>query len=82
MLTKDDLLTCCEAPNINDVSLELYRNFSETYLIPRKFHYEFLDGSVMNLEFTEWGIYHMLSILDDKGIVVEERCYNFDIKKV
>lgn len=62
MLTKEDLLTCCEAPNIKDISLELYRDFSETNLIPRKFHYEFLDGSVMDLEFTEWGIYHMLSI--------------------
>lgn len=62
MLTKEELLTCCEAPNINDVSLELYREFSETYLIPRKFHYDFLDGSSMELIFTEWGIYHMLSI--------------------
>lgn len=62
MLTKEDLLTCSEVPNIRDVSLELYRDFSRTYLIPRKFHYEFLDGSEMDLEFTEWGIYHMLSI--------------------
>ena len=62
MLTKEDLLSCTVAPNINEVSLELYRDFSETYLIPRKFHYEFLDGTAIDLVFTEWGIYHMLSI--------------------
>lgn len=62
MLTKEDLLSCTVAPNINDVSLELYRDFSESYLIPRKFHYDFLDGDEMDLAFTEWGIYRMLSI--------------------
>lgn len=62
MLTKEDLLTCSEAPNMNDISLELYRDFAETYLIPRRFHYDFIDGDTMDLRFTEWGIYHMLSI--------------------
>ena len=62
MLTKEMMLSCTRAPNINDVSLELYKDFSEEYLIPRRFHYEFLDGDSMDLQFTEWGIYHMLSI--------------------
>lgn len=62
MLTEEDLLMCTEAPNINDVSLELYKDFSEKYLMDRLFCYEFTDGSTINIQFTEWGIYHMLGI--------------------
>ena len=62
MLTKEDLLVCNTLPNIKDVSLELYKEFAETYLIDRVFHYSFLDGTEIDVEFTEWGIYHMLSI--------------------
>lgn len=62
MLTKEDLLTCTEIPRISDISLQLYIDFAETYLLSRIFHYEFLDGSSIDLKFTEYGIYHMLSI--------------------
>lgn len=33
MLTKEDLLVCSTPPNIKDVSLELYKEFAEEYLI-------------------------------------------------
>lgn len=62
MFTKEALLSCSTAPNINSISLELYKEFSEEYLIPNIFHYDFLDGASIDIEFTEWGIYHMLSI--------------------
>lgn len=62
MLTKEDLLNLDSIPLIKDVSLELYIDFSLTYLLPRKFLYYFSDGTSMNVEFEEWGIYHMLGI--------------------
>lgn len=62
MLTKEDLLCLDTPPLIKDVSLGLYKEFSVDYLLARKFIYYFSDGSKINLEFTEWGIYHMLSI--------------------
>ena len=62
MLTKEDLLSLDSTPLIKDVSLELYKDFSLTYLLPRKFLYHFSDGTSMNVEFEEWGIYHMLGI--------------------
>lgn len=62
MLTKEDLLNLDSIPLIKDISLELYRDFSLAYLIPRKFIYHFSDNTSMNVEFEEWGIYHMLGI--------------------
>lgn len=62
MLKKEDLLICNTPPNIRDVSLELYKEFAENYLIDKIFHYSFLDGTELDVEFTEWGIYHMLGI--------------------
>ena len=55
MLTKEYLLMCDTPPNIRDVSLELYKEFAEEYLLDKIFHYTFLDGTELNLEFTEWG---------------------------
>lgn len=62
MLTKDDLLTQKVAPNVKDISLKLYKEFSEEILLKQLFMYYFTDGTTMQVEFKEWGIYHMLSI--------------------
>lgn len=62
MLTKEKLLELDAPPLIKNVSLELYKEFSVDYLLARKFIYYFSDGSKINVEFTEWGIYHMLSM--------------------
>lgn len=62
MLTKEDLLELDSTPLLKNVSLELYRDFSLTYLMPRKFLYHFSDGTTLNVGFEEWGIYHMLAI--------------------
>ena len=62
MLTKDELLDLNAPPLLKNISLELYKEFSVDYLLPRKFIYHFSDCSKISIEFTEWGIYHMLSI--------------------
>lgn len=62
MLTTDDLLLQNTLPNISDVSLSVYTEFSEEVLMKRKLHYFFTDETDMIVEFREWGIYHMLSI--------------------
>lgn len=62
MLNIDDLLNLKNVPKINDISLQLYKDFSEKYLIGKIFHYEFTDNTSLDIEFTEWGIYHMLGI--------------------
>lgn len=76
MLTKEDLLMCDRPPNIRDVSLELYKAFAEEYLIGKVFHYTFLDGTELNLEFTEWGIYHMLGIQHINGKIASDTFFN------
>lgn len=62
MYTKEDLLNMDNTPLLRNVSLELYKEFSEDYLMARKFNYYFSDGTTMEINFTEWGIYHMLAI--------------------
>lgn len=76
MLTKEDLLMCDTPPNIRDVSLELYKAFAEEYLIGKVFHYTFFDGTELNLEFTEWGIYHMLGIQHINGKIGSDTFFN------
>jgi hypothetical protein len=70
MLTKTDLLNQNSIPNIRDVSLTLYKDFSVDILLNRIFRYKFIDGSIIDLEFTEWGIHHILSLqhIDGKGL--------------
>ena len=75
MLTKEDLLTCDRAPNIRDISLALYKDFAEEYLMNKVFHYTFTDGTELNIEFTEWGIYHMLSIQHIDGKIGGDRFF-------
>lgn len=73
MLTKEELLDLDVPPLIKNVSLELYKEFAVDYLLARKFIYHFSDGSKINVEFTEWGIYHMLSIQH-----INNRIRNYD----
>lgn len=47
MLTKDDLLLQNTLPNISDVSLSVYTEFSEEVLMKRKLHYFFTDETDM-----------------------------------
>lgn len=75
MLTKDELFTQKEKPNIKDVSLKLYKEFSEEVLLKQKFIYHFIDGTNIQIEFREWGIYHMLSIQHINGKIDKNRFF-------
>lgn len=76
MLTKEEVLVCDIPPNIREVSLELYKEFAEEYLLDKIFHYTFLDGTEVNIEFTEWGIYHMLGIQHINGKINSNNFFN------
>lgn len=62
MLTEENLLVQDTKPNLKDVSLKLYKDFSINRLFTKRFHYYFTDGTDIVLEFREWGIYHMLAV--------------------
>lgn len=62
MLTKTDLLNNDKYPAMDDISLDLYKEFSEDVLLPRVFEYTFTDDTTATVEFSDFGIYHMLGI--------------------
>lgn len=57
-----DLLQCTSMPGWQDISLSLYKEFAETYLLPTVFKYYLENGNILDVRFTEWGIYHLLGI--------------------
>ncbi len=62
MLHSSDLLTTRNMPSWSDISLALYKEFSEQYLIPAKFRYYLENGSIIDVCFEEWSVYHILGI--------------------
>lgn len=62
MLTKTDLLNNNQYIAMNEISLDLYKDFSEDYLLTRVFDYTFIDDTTATIEFSDFGIYHMLGI--------------------
>lgn len=76
MLTSNDLLTCDCYPQLSDVSLELYRDFSENVLMNRCFRYTLFDDSEIYVEFREFGIYHMLGIQHINGRINKESFFS------
>ena len=62
MLTKDDLYNQSTVPNIKNISLKLYKEFSEHVLMKKIFTYNFEDNTSIKVDFREWGIYHMLAV--------------------
>ena len=67
MLQVDELLELSEMPSWSEISLKLYRDFANKYLIPTCFRYYLANGKVLEIHFTEWGIYHMLGIQHING---------------
>lgn len=76
MLTKEDLLTCDTIPNIKEISLKLYKEFAEEFLLGKIFHYTFTDGTDLSVKFTEWGIYHMLCIHHINGHIGGDKFFD------
>lgn len=62
MLTVNDLLIKDMMPTWSDISLKLYKDFSEQYLLNRRFEYYLVNGSVISVEFKEWAMKHLWSI--------------------
>ena len=58
MLHSNDLLTIETMPSWSDISLALYKEFSEQYLIPTIFRYYLENGEIIDVRFEEWAIYH------------------------
>ena len=54
-------------PSWSDISLALYKEFSEQYLIPTIFRYYLENGEIIDVRFEEWAIYHILGIQHING---------------
>ena len=53
MLHSNDLLTIETMPSWSDISLILYKEFSEQYLIPTIFRYYLENGEIIDVRFEE-----------------------------
>lgn len=51
MLHSNDLLTIETMPSWSDISLVLYKEFSEQYLIPTIFRYYLENGEIIDVRF-------------------------------
>lgn len=67
MLKSLDLLNQASMPQWSEISLSLYKEFSEIYLIPTTFRYYLENGTSLDVRFTEEGIYHLLGIQHING---------------
>ena len=76
MLNINDLLSFNNIPQLNDISLALYCDFSENVLLKQQFHYFFEDNSDIIIQFTEFGIRHMLAIHHIDGRISKNDLFN------
>lgn len=67
MLQLEELLELTQMPSWSNISLKLYKDFANKYLIPTHFRYFLANGKQIDVAFTEWGIYHMLGIQHING---------------
>lgn len=75
MLEAKDLLNLSKMPEWSEISLSLYKNFSEKFLVPTVFRYYLENGNILDVRFTEWGIYHMLAIQHIDGKISNENFF-------
>lgn len=75
MLHSDDLLEIETMPSWSDISLALYKEFSERYLIPTTFRYHLENGTILDVYFTEWSIYHILGIQHINGKISKTKFF-------
>lgn len=62
MLRSKDLLELATMPLWSDISLGLYKEFSQKYLLSTVFRYHLENGKVLDVHFADWSIYHILGI--------------------
>lgn len=75
MLHSSDLLRIETMPSWSDISLALYKEFSELYLIPNTFRYYLENGEIIDVRFEEWAIYHMLGIQHINGKISKTKFF-------
>lgn len=75
MLHSNDLLTIETMPSWSDISLALYKEFSEQYLIPTIFRYYLENGEIIDVRFEEWAIYHILGIQHINGMISKTKFF-------
>jgi hypothetical protein len=76
MFKSTDLLNLTEMPRWSDISLGLYKEFSQEYLIPSIFRYYLENGKIIDVHFTEWGIYHILGIQHLDGKILKSEFFD------
>ena len=62
MLKTNDLLELSSMPSWSQISLTLYKQFAQQYLIPTVFRYHLENNKILDVKFTEWSIYHLLGM--------------------
>ena len=62
MLKTNDLLELRSMPLWPEISLTLYKQFAQQYLIPTVFRYHLKNNKILDVKFTEWSIYHLLGM--------------------
>ena len=75
MLHSSDLLKIENMPFWFDISLALYKEFSEQYLLPTIFRYHLENGKIIDVRFEEWAIYHMLGIQHLNGKISKTKFF-------
>lgn len=75
MLHSSDLLVINTMPSWSDISLALYKEFSELYLLPSVFRYHLENECVIDVRFEEWAIYHMLGIQHINGKISKTKFF-------
>lgn len=62
MLKTNDLLELSSMPSWSQISLTLYKQFAQQYLIPTVFRYHLENNKILDVKFMEWSIYHLLGM--------------------
>ena len=76
MLQSTDLLELTTMPLWSDISLGLYKEFSQKYLIPTIFRYHLENGKTLDVHFAAWSIYHILGIQHIDGKISKTEFFN------
>ena len=61
--TKEQLLTLDKMPTWDDISLALYKEFAIDVLFPKTFRYYLGNEIVIDIQFKEWAMKHLLGNL-------------------
>lgn len=75
MLKKEQLYVQETMPEWADISLALYKEFSEECLFPKTFRYYLENQSVIDVEFKEWAMKHLRSIHHINSRIEKEKLF-------